>query len=763
MKINTFRKTVLTLLFFTLLPLLLISLIIYLFVSYNLETQVKKNELQNLEIYKNKIEINLDSINSISIQQAMVASSYPFNDFFAQSVTEIKKLLNSNSASLLSNEYINDVYVYMNDQALVIDNGILFHWDDFSDQSWLGLFETAKNSKSSPSPVWLYNRAILKTSMDSSTNGEKASGARPTGAKYASSLIRPYPFTVNKNEGFIVINFDMQKLLKDSVGTKQNTYAVLSPENKLIFSTDSNLEYPFLNVKNNKVRINGKDYYVFTLKSDLYGFQYVSLMDKETLLAPIAPVKDIIYCIVILGIASMILSAVFTSRILYKPVSNLVNYIDQVHHNIGSTPIANEFIFIRTSFDNLLEKNNNMNVELSRSSDIVRETMVLKILRGDLAASEYMETCRLSEIQGREFVVLSAEIYDGNEIPYDFLLKELQHEFASQSESLKIFSAKLSNRMAGFLFCFSNANKFQETRSFFLSSSIKEICWENGIAMGVGNPTDLISNVNASFLQSLSAIKYRLFRKDSPVIFYEALPLGEKSSALHTLVDYEHKLVNLVKENKASQINVSIKEMLSFASSSNISPDSAYNWLNQLRDTLFAIPDSIGFDSREILGDDYEQLLQEYRTLKNMDSLQEYLNRLSLRIICGLNNKRSGKNQEIIQAVKQYVMSNISEDTSLSSIADRFSISAPYFSNLFKNETGENFINYVIRLKIETAKGLLRDTNLSVEDISRKVGYFNNHGFYSTFKKNTGFTPNEYRKTARINVSSDLGSAALLK
>ena len=67
---------------------------------------------------------------------------------------------------------------------------------------------------------------------------------------------------------------------------------------------------------------------------------------------------------------------------------------------------------------------------------------------------------------------------------------------------------------------------------------------------------------------------------------------------------------------------------------------------------------------------------------------------------------------------------------------------------MFNKETGQTFINYLNNYKIERSKDLLKNTNMTLLDISLEVG-FNNQSYYSTiFKKYTNMTPQEYRETA---------------
>ena len=84
---------------------------------------------------------------------------------------------------------------------------------------------------------------------------------------------------------------------------------------------------------------------------------------------------------------------------------------------------------------------------------------------------------------------------------------------------------------------------------------------------------------------------------------------------------------------------------------------------------------------------------------------------------------------------------NLIFSASLNAIADVFKISVPYVSTIFKQETGENFTNYLLNLRMNLSKTLIEETDMSITDISAKVGYLNERSFYNAFKKNTNFSP----------------------
>ena len=92
---------------------------------------------------------------------------------------------------------------------------------------------------------------------------------------------------------------------------------------------------------------------------------------------------------------------------------------------------------------------------------------------------------------------------------------------------------------------------------------------------------------------------------------------------------------------------------------------------------------------------------------------------------------------------------NFNKDISINDIAERYDLNINYFSVLFKKKTNSSPINYLTELRIKAAKDYLKNTDESVTDISKKVGYEDSQYFFRVFKKSEGITPLMYRKQDR--------------
>jgi len=105
---------------------------------------------------------------------------------------------------------------------------------------------------------------------------------------------------------------------------------------------------------------------------------------------------------------------------------------------------------------------------------------------------------------------------------------------------------------------------------------------------------------------------------------------------------------------------------------------------------------------------------------------------------------------EGIQKCTDYIAQYCTEDLSVKQAADQINLSVPYFSRIFKQETGRSFVEYVTFVRMQRAVWLLRHTNHTIEWIAEELGYNTPNYFSGTFKKYVGLSPRDYRATEEI-------------
>lgn len=106
-----------------------------------------------------------------------------------------------------------------------------------------------------------------------------------------------------------------------------------------------------------------------------------------------------------------------------------------------------------------------------------------------------------------------------------------------------------------------------------------------------------------------------------------------------------------------------------------------------------------------------------------------------------------------IDQVKNYIAYHVDEDLSIDKLAARVYLSQGYLSYIFKKETGMNLSRYIKQCRMETAKELLKTTNMKIVQICEKVGFSNVSYFCQSFREYCGVSPDKYRKGEREDES----------
>ena len=114
-----------------------------------------------------------------------------------------------------------------------------------------------------------------------------------------------------------------------------------------------------------------------------------------------------------------------------------------------------------------------------------------------------------------------------------------------------------------------------------------------------------------------------------------------------------------------------------------------------------------------------------------------------------LKQHQSGKYGSVVGQVVSYVHSHYDGDVNLGLLSDMLHVSSSYLSRIFLQKTGMNFVDFLTEVRIDKAKQLLQDFDLSISEITDRVGFTNAKYFGKVFKRECGVTPSLYRESLK--------------
>lgn len=139
--------------------------------------------------------------------------------------------------------------------------------------------------------------------------------------------------------------------------------------------------------------------------------------------------------------------------------------------------------------------------------------------------------------------------------------------------------------------------------------------------------------------------------------------------------------------------------------------------------------------------------LETVLSFHSFDELRHWFTDKIMAAARNINDSKNEKESSTVGKAKSYILQNFDKELSLEDVSKYVDISPYYFSKLFKEETEQTFIEYLTSLRIEKAKQMLNNPNVTIKEICVAVGYSDPNYFSRIFKKVTGQTPTEYRDT----------------
>ena len=133
--------------------------------------------------------------------------------------------------------------------------------------------------------------------------------------------------------------------------------------------------------------------------------------------------------------------------------------------------------------------------------------------------------------------------------------------------------------------------------------------------------------------------------------------------------------------------------------------------------------------------------------IRDFDALCQWMAQVTNTLMDSIFDFTGVRHANVIHQSVQYINAHYAEKITLEEMARRVYLSPPYFSRVFKEETGEAFTAYLNRIRIDRSKELLRHKSIRLADIALLVGFEDQSYYSKVFKKLEGITPLRFRES----------------
>ena len=252
---------------------------------------------------------------------------------------------------------------------------------------------------------------------------------------------------------------------------------------------------------------------------------------------------------------------------------------------------------------------------------------------------------------------------------------------------------------------------------------------------GIGRNTDSLMSVWECYQQASEAVSYTT----KNYIFFPYEFIKKDSNVFYYPPEISTKLIHFISTGNTPQV----LELFNLIHQENIEerslPVNLLKYLlSDIRNTLlkarFALPQDADPEAVKVL----DERFNEHLTFKLCEDLA-----LSL---CNLFGNKED-DTTLSATIEKYIKENYKDPSlGLNKISDEFQISESYFSHMFKEKTGVNFSTYLENIRMTEAARLIKETDVSLNELYIAVGYNNSNTFRRAFKKVYGVTPSAMRE-----------------
>lgn len=254
--------------------------------------------------------------------------------------------------------------------------------------------------------------------------------------------------------------------------------------------------------------------------------------------------------------------------------------------------------------------------------------------------------------------------------------------------------------------------------------------------IGIGDTYTGLDNVRFSYQEALLATA----NVDQPVKhqFYGEMQLQATSLGGYQDRAAEKQFIDIIRLGKWDEVRNTVMDLIAVCDQRHAALAEAGQWVLERLWIIARVAMEMGIEVEKPL---FSFQVRQYQQLRAETEC------LLSKLIERVKAHQESVQPDAVAQMKQYIIANSDQDISLELMAKRIGLSPFYMSKMFKDQEGINYIDFLTECRIEKAKQLMADPERSFKEITFEVGYNDPNYFSKVFKKVSGASPTDYRRS----------------
>ncbi len=268
------------------------------------------------------------------------------------------------------------------------------------------------------------------------------------------------------------------------------------------------------------------------------------------------------------------------------------------------------------------------------------------------------------------------------------------------------------------------------------------------VTIGIGVVIQEPAGLSYSYKDAVLALDYRVILGGNRVISIADVEQRHVEKVRFDELK-EQSLVRCLKTGTAEELREIVEGLFQGLAEAPVSVKEYQLYLMEIVTAVLRAAKDADADLDDLFGDNMATLAELYR-FRTLAEAKAWLLGICTRLMGSIAVVRQSALHNLVEEAIAYTRANYGDsELSINKVCGRLHISAGYFSSIFKKETKLTFVAYLLHIRMEAAKELLRSTDLRALEIAEKVGYAEPNYFSFSFKKHVGMSPKEYRSSVK--------------
>jgi two-component system, response regulator YesN len=388
-----------------------------------------------------------------------------------------------------------------------------------------------------------------------------------------------------------------------------------------------------------------------------------------------------------------------------------------------------------------------------KNEEIILKEIMQQLLFGEADekdAAAYLKARLLGNPKEFYYIIIEVNgllknLYDQNIVTYEKVKGKIAKVIRDVCDlKAKVWVQDLEQGSFGVLITSDYLNRFQMNIRNFVHWVKEELSHQlsEEVTFYIGQPVPKLHFLKESYESAQKGLQYKYTQGEKGIIFND--DIAKKEITYTELEDsFYNLLIEKIEEESIENIIKVIEKIFEEFHQKSMARAAVQSSINRIVHSLLKVIKKMDGDLSKLISFQFMLKIQEFHVTQMQ--LKTILTDFVLESREEIIKLRKNSSQGEVYKIKKFIEKHYHENISLKSIAAKFYMNPVYLGQLFKKTYGIYFKDYLLQIRINEAKRLLRQSEMRIYEIAESVGFNNTDYFVTIFGKLENITPSEYR------------------